>query len=135
MQPHHAAAWPLGSPVEAMRSWCTGPVQLDRPGRPLDPRSWRNLLDGMTLCPGFLRRHQGLTQPMLEEYLSPTSFSQFMAYQLARSCGAVHVGRQVRCCPNCSSACTPHAALCLPTTHRLLNSSHRSACPSVAGHC
>ena len=88
---------PLADQLEAMQSWCTRPVQLDRPGRPLNPRTWRNLLDGMTLYLGFLHKHQGLTQPMLEEYLSPTSFSQFMAFQLARSCGAIHVGRQVRC--------------------------------------
>ena len=72
---------------------------------------------------------------MLEVYINPISFSQFMAFQLARSCGAVRVGRQVRCSPNYSSACTPHSALCLPATHCLLKSSHRPACPSVAGHC
>ena len=125
---------PLADQLEAMKSWCTRPVQLDRPGRPLNPRTWRNLLDGMTLYLGFLHKHQGLTQPMLEEYLSPSSFSQFMAFQLARSCGAVHVGRQVRSSPNCSSACTPHSAPCMPAMHCLLSSSHRPACPSTAGH-
>ena len=86
-------------------------------------------------APGFLHKHQGLTQPILEEYLSPTSFSQFMAFQLARSCGAVHLGRQVRYSPNYSSACIPHSALCLPAMHCLLKSSHRPACPSIAAHC
>ena len=126
---------PLADQLEAMQTWCTRPVQLDRPGRPLNPRMWRNLLDGMTLYLGFLHKHQGLTQPMLEEYLSPTSFSQFMAFQLVRSCGAIRVGRQVRHSPDCSSACPPHSALCLPAMPCLLRSSHRPACPSTAGYC
>ena len=64
---------PLADQLEAMKSWCTRPVQLDRPGRQLKQRPWRKLLDGMTLYLGFLHKHQGLTQPMLEEYLSPST--------------------------------------------------------------
>ena len=118
---------PLHSCVTGMASGSAAP--------PLNPQTWRNLLDYMTLYLGFLHKHQGLTQPMLKEYLSPTSFSQFMAFQLARSCGAVHVGRQVRCNPNCSSPYTPHSALCLPVMHCQLKSSYRPDCPSIAGHC
>ena len=46
---------PLADPAEAMQSWWTRPVQLDRPGRLLTPRTWRNLLDGMALCPASTR--------------------------------------------------------------------------------
>ena len=91
------------------------------------PAGWLDSVPG-------LHKHQGLTQPLLEKYLSPTNFSQFMAFQLARSCGAVHVERQVRCSPKFSSACTPYSALCLPAMHCLLKSRHRPACPSIAGN-
>ena len=62
---------PLADQLEAMKSCCTRPLQLDRPGRPLHPRTWCNLLDGMTLYLGILHKHQGLTQPIAGEVPEP----------------------------------------------------------------
>ena len=80
-------------------------------GPPTQPaHMWRNLLDGMTLYLGFLHKHQGLTQPMLEEYYPwPSSW----AGAVARSTSAVR-------CATAQTAAqlahdTQHCA-CLPCT-------------------
>ena len=84
---------PLAEQLKAMKSRHTRFAQLDRPRHPLNPHTWRNLLDGMSMS---VDEHQDPTPCWMST--EPHSFSQFMAFQMAKSCGAGHVGRLVRNC-------------------------------------
>ena len=86
---------PLGAQIAAMGDWCMRPVQLNRSSLPIIMRTWSNIKDGISSYLGYLCKHEGVSNPKLEHFLSPMHYSKFIAFLLARGTQSIHQQQQI----------------------------------------
>lgn len=88
------AKQPLLREVGAFQAWLTEPVQLNRPGAPLVPRSMHNILSHVYQYLGFMKQYRG-KHPTLYHFLDCESYAAYISFQKAKGNKYIHIQQQI----------------------------------------
>ena len=75
---------PLAGDIAAYTAWLTNPVQLNREGGCVKPRTLDNLLSHAFQYLGFLELHLDKKQPSLLDFLDLHSYAAYISFQKAK---------------------------------------------------
>lgn len=75
---------PIASEMKKLQGWLTNPVQLERNGKALAPRTLQNITTHIYQYLGFLHIHMKRAKPTLQDYMDLDAFLSFIAFQKAK---------------------------------------------------
>ena len=74
---------PLAQQLQALQSYYTTTIRLDRPGHYFKHRTWLNIHTQCTLFLGYCLAYHQKAQPNLESFLDPSLIAHFVSYHVA----------------------------------------------------